>query len=162
MDIFPYILLADDDLDDCRFFREALEALPFSLSKKVVNDGEELMNLLENNMEELPDILFLDLNMPRKSGFQCLTEIKNIDRLQKIPVVIISTSYDPSVAEALYDRGASYYIRKPIGFSQQQELISLAIELITKKKILRPEKENFLLGVLHPKKDRNTIRLERN
>lgn len=145
MDTVPYILLADDDMDDCRFFREALEALPFSTSKTVVNDGEELMLLLKNNIEKLPEILFLDLNMPRKSGFQCLTEIKQNHRLEKIPVVIISTSYDRSVADALYENGASYYIRKPIGFSQLQELITLAVGFIIEKNILRPDKENFLI-----------------
>ncbi len=161
MNTFPYILLADDDMDDCRFFREALEALPFSTSEKAVNDGEELMQLLTNTIEKLPHVLFMDLNMPRKNGFQCLIEIKNNARLEKIPVVMISTSYDPSVAEALYQNGASYYIKKPIGFSQQQELISLAIQLITEKKILRPTKENFLLGTLHLKKDRYIKKLER-
>lgn len=160
MDTLPYILLADDDLDDCRFFREALEALPFSTSENVVNDGEELMQLLTNNIEKLPQVLFLDLNMPRKSGFRCLTEIKNNARLEKIPVVIISTSYDPGVAEALYQNGASYYIRKPIGFSQQQELISLAIRLITVKKILRPDRGNFLLGAIFSQKDKHIKKLE--
>ena len=161
MNTFPYILLADDDMDDCRFFREALEALPISTSEKVVNDGEELMQLLTNTVEKLPQVLFLDLNMPRKSGFQCLTEIKNNTRLEKIPVVIISTSYDPDVADALYQNGASYYIRKPIGFSQLQDLISRAIRLITEKKILRPDKENFLLGAIHAKKHKHIKKLER-
>lgn len=145
MDTVPYILLADDDMDDCMFFREALEALPFSTSKTFVNDGEELMQLLTKNIEKLPQVLFLDLNMPRKSGFQCLTEIKNNDRLERVPVVIISTSYDRGIAAELYQSGASYYIKKPIGFSQLQELISLAIGLIIGKKIIRPDKENFLL-----------------
>src|SRR5680860_1041134 len=151
METAPDILLADDDLDDCMFFREALEALPFSTSKKFVNDGEELMQLLTKNTEKLPQVLFLDLNMPRKSGLECLTEIKNDDRLEMIPVVIISTSYDRSVADALYRSGASYYIQKPIGFSQLQELISLAIGLIIGKKNIRPYKENFLLRAGHPK-----------
>lgn len=74
MNTVPYILLADDDLDDCRFFREALEELPFSTSEKIVTNGEDLMQLLTDKDEKLPDVLFLDLNMPRKNGFQCLGE----------------------------------------------------------------------------------------
>ncbi len=140
-----YILLADDDPDDCQFFREALEALPLSADLTFANDGEKLMRFLMENTDQLPDAIFLDLNMPRKTGFQCLLEIKGDDRLKKVPVVIISTSYDPTLSESLYQNGASYYIKKPIGFSQLQELISLAIELITQKHIVRPEKENFLL-----------------
>ncbi|MCM4168451.1 Response regulator rcp1 [Arenibacter antarcticus] len=145
MDSRPYILLADDDDDDCKFFKEALEALPISAHLTFVNDGEELMQLLTKNVEYMPDVLFLDLNMPRKTGVQCLTEIKCDYRLKNVPVVIISTSYDPVVANLLYQSGASYYIRKPIGFSQLQELISTAILRIIKENIPRPEKENFLL-----------------
>tara|TARA_R110002050_G_scaffold253467_1_gene391657 strand:- start:132 stop:572 length:441 start_codon:yes stop_codon:yes gene_type:complete len=141
----PYILLADDDPDDCQFFREALEALPYLTSNIVVNDGEELMELLSKDTSKLPDVLFLDLNMPRKTGFQCLKEIKDNESLVKIPVVIISTSYDRAVADGLYQNGASYFIQKPIGFSQLQKLISLAIELTTQKNILRPAINNFLL-----------------
>ncbi len=147
MHSIPYILVADDDPDDCKFFREALETLPFIACQTDVNDGEELMQWLTNNTTKLPDVLFLDLNMPRKSGIQCLTEIKSNDRLRKIPVVIISTYYDRRIADVLYEIGASYYIQKPIGFSQLQSMISQAVELVTKKNILRPKKDNFLLRI---------------
>jgi len=145
MDKSYHILLADDDDDDCMFFREALEALHLSTNLTFVNDGEALMQLFIGNMEKLPDVLFLDLNMPRKNGFDCLMEIKKDQKLKEIPVVIISTSYDQAIADKLYITGASYYIKKPIGFSQLQELISIAIERITEKYIIRPEKEHFLL-----------------
>lgn len=141
----PYILLADDDPDDCMFFTEALEALPFNTKHKIFNDGEELMEWLTKNPEKLPDLLFLDLNMPRKNGFQCLNEIKNNERLQNIPVVIISTSFDRAVADGLYQTGASYYIQKPIAFSELQKLISLAIDRVIEKNKPRPDKNNFLL-----------------
>ncbi|MCM4168081.1 Response regulator rcp1 [Arenibacter antarcticus] len=145
MKTISHILLADDDPDDCMFFREALEALSFSTQLTFVKNGEELIELLSKKTAKLPDILFMDLNMPRKSGIQCLSEIKNNQRLQNIPVVIISTSYDCTIADGLYHSGASYYIQKPIGFSQLQNLISLAVELVTKENILRPERINFLL-----------------
>lgn len=64
-----------------------------------------------------------------------------------IPVVIVSTHYDRRIADTLHQNGASYFIRKPTGFSQLRELISLAVELVTKKNILRPEKDDFLLEV---------------
>ncbi|MBC8769867.1 response regulator [Arenibacter sp. BSSL-BM3] len=145
MDKIPYILLADDDPDDCMFFREALEALSFLTTNIIVYDGEELMQLLSKNTTKLPDVLFLDLNIPRKTGFQCLKEIKNDVGLSKIPVVIISTSYDRSVADGLYQNGATYFIQKPVGFSQLLKLISLAIELVIQKNGIRTEKNNFLL-----------------
>ena len=70
------ILLADDDYDDCMFFKKALESLPIVSQLKMVHDGEQLMDLLLSEATTLPDILFLDLNMPRMNGMECLMEIK--------------------------------------------------------------------------------------
>ena len=70
------ILLADDDTDDCLFFKDALEGIPISIEFTAVHDGEQLMQFLNNETNPLPQILFLDLNMPRKNGFECLAEIK--------------------------------------------------------------------------------------
>jgi len=68
------LLLADDDTDDCFFFREALGELPFMSTLTTVNNGVELMNRLTDQSYHLPDILFLDLNMPLKTGIECLME----------------------------------------------------------------------------------------
>src|ERR1035437_9950108 len=62
------VLLADDDIDDCNFFTQALKALPLSTHITTVHNGESLMNYLADNSENLPHVLFLDINMPRKSG----------------------------------------------------------------------------------------------
>ncbi|WP_026809202.1 response regulator [Arenibacter latericius] len=141
----PNILLTDDDPDDCMFFREALEELLLPAQLTFVNDGEKLLKSLLNTAINPPDILFLDLNMPNKNGFDCLKEIKSNEKLKRIPVVIISTSYDATVAAELYGIGASYYIQKPIGFSQLQDLIFRAINLVTNKNITKPDKVDFLL-----------------
>lgn len=76
------ILLADDDSDDCLFFKEALRELLLSTNLTTVHDGEQLMQLLTNETNVLPHVLFLDLNMPRKNGFECLTEIKLSKKLK--------------------------------------------------------------------------------
>jgi CheY-like chemotaxis protein len=68
-------LLADDDTDDCIFFKEALEDLSFTTTLSTANDGVELMHFLKARLSDLPDALFLDLNMPRKAGYECLSEI---------------------------------------------------------------------------------------
>ncbi len=67
-----YVLLADDDEEDRLFFKEAFEIIKIKTVVKTVNDGIELMNHLTQNVNVLPNILFLDLNMPRKSGMECL------------------------------------------------------------------------------------------
>lgn len=147
------ILLADDDTDDCLFFEEALLELPLSTKLTAVHDGEQLMQLL-NNDKKLPHILFLDLNMPRKNGFECLAEIKQHKKLHDLPVVIFSTSLEKEVVNMLYDNGAQYFIRKPSEFAQFQKIIFHVLTLVTQYlldgepgNIPQPEKEHFVLSV---------------
>lgn len=117
------ILLADDDEDDCFLFVEALEEIQVTTKLTTVRNGEQLLHLLESMKEELPHVLFLDLNMPRKNGWQCLEEIKRSEKLKKFKVIIFSTSFQQDVADQLYKNGAMHYIRKPGDFSQLKELI---------------------------------------
>ena len=138
------LLLADDDTDDCLFFEEVLEDLPFATSLCIVNDGVELMNFLTTRLDDLPDALFLDLNMPRKSGFECLTEIKLIDELKNLPIVIFSTSLDMAVVNQLYAKGANYYICKPGEFCSLKKVIEEAIELILQNS-LQPALDKFVI-----------------
>ena len=112
------LLLADDDEDDRGFFKEALDELSFPVNLTTVNDGVELMDLLLNTTGNIPDILFLDLNMPRKSGFECLKEIKKIDKLKHLIIIVFSTSLDSNIVDLMYENGANYYIQKPAGNSR--------------------------------------------
>jgi CheY-like chemotaxis protein len=139
------ILLADDDIDDCIFFKEALVELLLSTHLTTVNDGEQLMQLLTNETNVLPHVLFLDLNMPRKNGFECLTEIKLSKKLKLLPVIVFSTSFEQEVVNQLYKNGAQYFIRKPSEFSQFKNIIQLSLALITKENISQPTRENFVI-----------------
>ncbi len=123
------ILLADDDTDDCHFFNEALEVLPVATKLKIVSDGVELMDYLTENIEHLPHILFLDINMPRKNGFECLSEIKHHERLKDLPVVMFSTSNAHDKISILFKTGADVYIRKPSNFAQLVQVINHALPL---------------------------------
>ncbi len=135
------ILLADDDIDDRLFFSKALKEMPFSTKLATVHDGDELMNYLNMNLINLPDILFLDLSMPRKTGFECLFEIKGNPKLMNMPVVMFSTSfksndkYELSMIETLKGIGAQDYIRKPDEFL----LLKQAIQPILLKEIEKGE-----------------------
>jgi CheY-like chemotaxis protein len=139
------LLLADDDYDDCLFFEEALEELPLSVQLTTVNDGEQLMQHLEEESQKLPNILFLDLNMPRKNGMECLVEIKRDQKLKSLPVIIYSTSFDPETISLLYDHGAQHYIRKPSDFTQLKQVIFNALQLLAKPFTKQPDKEKFVL-----------------
>ena len=114
-----HILLADDDTDDCNFFKDELAALPVTTRLTTVRDGEELMNYLIENPERRPNVDFLDINMPRKNGFECLAEIKHHEKLKDLPVVMFSTSGSQEKINVLCKTGADVYIRKPSNFAQK-------------------------------------------
>ncbi len=141
------ILLADDDTDDCIFFKKALDELLLSTHLTVMHDGEQLMQLLFNETIESPDVLFLDLNMPRKNGFECLSEIKLSKKLNQLPVIIFSTSLEQEVVNQLYQNGAQYFIRKPSAFSQFKKIIQHSLALIAKENISQPTREDFVITV---------------
>jgi CheY-like chemotaxis protein len=124
-----HILLADDDIDDCHFFKEALESLPQNTKLTTVHNGDDLMNYLAENSERLPHVLFLDINMPRKNGFECLSEIKNNEALKDLPVVMYSTSGSKDKINILFNTGADVYIRKPGNFAQLVQVIHHALPL---------------------------------
>ena len=141
------LLLADDDMDDCFFFKEALEEVRISAKLSTVNDGVQLMELLFAKETPLPDALFLDLNMPRKSGFECLSEIKATDKLINLPVIIFSTSLDIDVVNLVYEKGAYYCIRKPGEFDKLKKVIFEAVTLLSQSKLTQPARDEF---ILHP------------
>lgn len=142
------ILLADDDKDDRLFFKMALDALSIPTLLETVIDGEQLMAFLKEN--KLPDVLFLDLNMPRKNGLECLTDIRKNHALDELPVIIFSTSYEQEVVNHLYLNGAKYFILKPAEFSQFKNIIDKTTQLILERNIPNPSRENFVLTLKSP------------
>jgi CheY-like chemotaxis protein len=138
------ILLADDDEDDRLLFRDVLKEYSKESNLTFAHNGEHLMTLLRS--EELPDVLFLDLNMPLKNGMECLEEIRGDERLKSLPVVIFSTSSHPGTINQMYDIGAHLYVRKPNDFKTLRK----AIQEVLKKdwgRPTRPRKEDFVLRV---------------
>jgi CheY-like chemotaxis protein len=125
----------------------ALEALTIPTKLVTVLDGEKLMEYLSENTHQLPDIIFLDLNMPRKNGFECLLEIKSNENLKQLFVIIFSTSFEQDVVNLLYKNGAQYFIRKPSEFLQFKKIIQQTFELITPGNMQKTSRENFVLTV---------------
>lgn len=141
------ILLADDDTDDRQFFEKALMEIPIAAHLNIVHDGEQLMSYLYENHNTLPDILFLDLSMPRKTGFECLAEIKENEILKNIPVFVFTTSFgrdadfERSLTNTLTNIGAEQYIRKPGDFEELKVIIRnalVSIENHSKINIVKP------------------------
>lgn len=139
------ILLADDDKADCLLFKEALAELPVSAILNFVYNGEQLLDALTDTERKFPDVLFLDLNMPRKNGFASLGEIKRSTELHKLPVIIISTASNEEMVKNVFNNAAHYYIRKPADFSQLKKVIYEALVLITQENNSLPLRENFMI-----------------
>jgi CheY-like chemotaxis protein len=115
----PTILMAEDDPDDRLLVKDALERAHIPNRLFFVEDGEELMDyLLGGEKEETPrpDLILLDLNMPRKDGREALREIKRSPDLRQIPIVVLTTSREEEDITHSYEMGAGSYIVKPVGF----------------------------------------------
>jgi len=111
-----------------------------------VEDGDLLMTYLFQNVKNLPDILFLDLNMPRKNGSECLSEIKQDKKLKHLPVIIYSTHLHEYNSDLFYNNGAHYYIRK----TDMMELAKVLHGVLTymiENKFARPVKEQFIFSM---------------
>ncbi|MES2647189.1 MAG: response regulator [Bacteroidota bacterium] len=141
------ILLAEDDSDDQYLFKYVLESLKISFTLTIVTDGEELMKLLSDESNSLPDILFLDLNMPRKNGAECLVEIKKLQHLRQLPIVICSTAREDNSTPLLHENGAKYYLMKPDQLSQFKQLVKKAIEQIKQTGNSQPPLKDFMLTI---------------
>ena len=144
-----YIVLADDDIDDCLLFKDALAEFDVPTHLTTLGNGAELMTFL-HKADLLPDIIFLDLNMPRKNGYECLTEIKRNIKLKQLPVVIFSTSFEPQVVDLVYHQGAMHYICKPNEYSKLVSVVHYAITIITQplageREPYKPSMKDFVL-----------------
>jgi CheY-like chemotaxis protein len=116
------ILLVEDNPADVRMTVEALKDCRVSNRLSVVEDGEEALSFLRKNNgyagTARPDLILLDLNLPRKDGHEVLAEIKGDPDLRKIPVVVLTTSENERDVQKAYDLNANCYITKPGGLEQ--------------------------------------------
>ncbi|MFD2603578.1 response regulator [Flavobacterium suzhouense] len=142
-----HIMLADDDEDDRLFFKEAFEEVKINYRISAFNDGEQLMNHLYDNENPLPDIIFLDLNMPRKSGIECLKEIRANERLKKISVAIYSTSSSEQDIEDTFVSGANVYIKKPNDFNMLKKILSDVVHINWQYITDGLNKDSFILSL---------------
>jgi CheY-like chemotaxis protein len=121
-----FVLVADDDEDDRELTRDALLEVNAG-TVRFVRDGQELLDYLRNKgaeagqPAETPDLVLLDLNMPRMNGAQALSEIRADRDIASIPVVVFTTSRDEQDVRDSYERGANSFISKPSTFADLVE-----------------------------------------
>ena len=116
------VLYAEDDPEDIEVFCEAIRAIDSKIVCQTVTDGINLFAFLENTIV-LPDLIFLDMNMPLMNGRDCLIRLKNSKDYQSIPVVMYTTSTRAVDRDELKRLGASDYFIKPSTFSEIYELL---------------------------------------
>lgn len=142
------IYLADDDSDDRAFFSDALSEIPISTSIEEFSNGVDLMSFLLKKENKIPDVIFLDLKMPMMDGFECLSDIRDLDSLKNIPVVIYSTSFHQKDVDRLKEMGATLYLKKPSSFNQLKTLLHKCLSYLAQKPpekaILEPQ---FLISI---------------
>lgn len=126
------LLMAEDDEDDRMFAEEALEESKLANELYTVENGEELVDYMRGNGEyadrdayPLPDLILLDLNMPKLDGREALQEIKDDPGLRQVPVVVLTTSQAEEDIYKTYDMGVSSYITKPVTFEDLVEIMKV-------------------------------------
>lgn len=139
------IILADDDEDDRLFFMDAFDELKIITKVKTFNDGVYLMDFLNEKESDLPNVLFLDLNMPRKSGIECLKEIKKDPKFKDVAIAIYSTSASEEDIENTFIMGANIYIKKPNDFKTLKKVLSEVVTINWQYYTNGLNKDNFLL-----------------
>lgn len=118
-----YILLAEDDQDDRRFFKKVFDSLKIKHTLSMCEDGIELMAILDDS-HILPHIIFLDINMPGKSGMECLKAIRSNSRMRETTVAMYSSMSSPSTVEDAFISGANIFIKKPGDFEELKKILS--------------------------------------
>jgi CheY-like chemotaxis protein len=121
--VTKFFLLADDDCDDADLFREALSSVNTSVDFQHVDDGNGVFEFLSNTTNRRPDIIFLDLNMPAMSGWQCLSKLKNDIYFKDIPVIMYSTSSHQRDKEIAMELGALGFLTKPSDYKSLQKML---------------------------------------
>jgi CheY-like chemotaxis protein len=135
------VFYADDDRDDLDTFRDVVGELDYNLSVYTHDSADKLLDAL-NNPPPLPGVIFLDLNMPGKNGFEVLEEMKQDDDLKHLPVVVFSTSSDEKTIAQCKLLGANYYIPKASDYFVLKNSINHALQIDWAS--FKPDTDNFV------------------
>src|SRR5262245_42699097 len=118
----PKILLIEDDLDDIELLQDALLKQGVSYSMEDVNDGNEALDYIQLN-KRIPDIIILDMNLPKVHGRDIIPVIKLSETFSHVPLLILTTSSSPDDIEYAYKNGANKYLKKPATVEEIRETV---------------------------------------
>ena len=143
-----HILYIDDDTDDTMFFEQLAGTLLPDAKISTMQTGQYLPTDLANGNTPMPDILFLDLNVPVKSGFDILEELRLNEKTAALPVVILTTSSHKGDIDRLYDMGAHAFLTKPNDLNRFREILKGLFD--NPAALLDRSRENFVLnGIIY-------------
>ncbi|CAM4147843.1 response regulator [Zobellia nedashkovskayae] len=141
------IALADDDEDDRMLFSEAIDEIGIKTKLSLFKHGQELMDYLTLPNVVLPNLIFLDLNMPIKNGMQCLKEIRENPDLKDLCIAIYSTSSSEKDVEETFLNGANIYLNKPNNFVKLQASVERVLQLNWQYHTSNLNKDTFLFRI---------------
>jgi CheY-like chemotaxis protein len=141
------VVLVDDDADDRTLFKEAMDEIRVRTKLSLFSNGQELMDFLLLPNILLPQVIFLDLNMPIKNGLQTLKEIRSHRKLDALSIAIYSTSSSERDIEETFINGANIYINKPNNFLMLKEAIEKVLQINWQYHTSNLDKSNFLLRI---------------
>jgi CheY-like chemotaxis protein len=130
--------MGDDDEDDRTLLEAACADLNLNIDLRTVVDGADLIDYLlrclrrnDAGSPPVPDLILVDLNMPRANGHQVLSVIRAFDEFQRLPVIVLSNSKDPKDIKKAYERGATAFVAKPQAFEGLKPIILFAISQVS-------------------------------
>jgi CheY-like chemotaxis protein len=141
------ILLADDDEDDRELFADIIHQVNGPIKLVCTTNGSELIDKLKDlSNNNLPDLLFLDLNMPGKDGRECLSEMKGSETFRQLRIIICSTSSSPDDINYAFDKGADLYLIKPPRFNTYFNLLQKILNLFAEEKLPVRDRHKFVFS----------------
>lgn len=137
------IFYTDDDEDDKEIFKEIVSEIKPHAEVELQSDGAELLHILRKD-EVKPDLLFLDINMPNKDGFEVLDEMRERHHHKRIPVIMLSTSSNEDVINKARRMGATLYVCKPNSYGKFRSILTTLLEIDWKQGLEKDVAEKFV------------------
>jgi CheY-like chemotaxis protein len=120
------IVLADDDSDDIEIFKDSLNEVQSDIQLESVSNGKQLMELISHF---LPDLLFIDLDMPVKNGLECLVEIRSNPKMEELPVIVFSSTTRPANIQTAYEMGAHLFLIKSSSYEEYKSALKAILTM---------------------------------